>query len=150
MITIQRTTSDDHDFIGLVKLLDEDLAVRDGKEHAFYAQFNSLAGIKHALVAYRDGIPVGCGSIKEFGPNVVEIKRMFVLPEERKQGIAGKILAELETWAAELSYTHCVLETGKKQPEAIALYTRSGYRITPNYGQYAGIENSLCFEKPLI
>ncbi len=58
-------------------------------------------------------------------------------------------LAELEKWAAELGYNKCVLETGKKQPEAIALYKRSGYKIIPNYGQYIGIENSVCFEKAI-
>jgi len=53
----------------------------------------------------------------------------------------------LERWAAELSYEKCILETGKKQPEAIALYKKNGYKLIPNYGQYAEIENSLCFEK---
>ncbi|MGB5499367.1 MAG: GNAT family N-acetyltransferase, partial [Maribacter sp.] len=49
----------------------------------------------------------------------------------------------------ELSYEKCVLETGKRQPEAIQLYTKSGYKIIPNYGQYKGIANSICFEKIL-
>lgn len=150
MITLRRTDSEDQDFIGLVRLLDAELAVRDGKDHSFYAQFNTLAAIKHTVVAYRNDIPVGCGAMKEFSPTSVEIKRMFVHPDERKKGIAVKILSELESWAGELSYTSCVLETGKKQPEAVALYTRSGYRLIPNYGQYAGVENSLCFEKPLV
>ena len=57
------------------------------------------------------------------------------------------ILKELEKWAAELNYTKCVLETGKKQPEAITLYLKNGYAIIPNYGQYIGIENSVCFAK---
>ena len=57
------------------------------------------------------------------------------------------ILTELEAWAAELSYSKCILETGKRQPEAIALYLKQGYVNIPNYGQYAGVDNSVCFEK---
>jgi putative acetyltransferase len=59
------------------------------------------------------------------------------------------VLAELERWAHELGYAGCVLETGKKQPEAIALYQRSGYALTPNYGQYIGVDNSVCMQKAL-
>lgn len=150
MTTIIRTDSANSDFIELVKLLDADLAKRDGKDHSFYAQFNKIDKIKNAIVLYDDDKPVGCGAMKEYLPRVMEIKRMYTLPESRGHGIAGKILSELETWAKELSYKKCVLETGKKQPEAIGLYTRHGYTIIPNYGQYEGIENSVCFEKILI
>ena len=79
----------------------------------------------------------------------MEIKRMYTSPGSRGTGIATKILTELEVWATELSYERCVLETGKRQPEAIRLYTKSGYQQIPNYGQYVGIENSICFEKEL-
>ena len=74
---------------------------------------------------------------------------MFVNPDERGKGIAGKVLCELEAWAQELNFDQCVLETGFKQPEAIALYTRSGYQVIPNYGQYAGVENSVCMMKKI-
>ena len=147
MITLVRTDSSDPHFISLVKRLDADLANRDGKDHAFYAQFNKIDAIKHVVVAYENDKPVGCGSIKEFSPDAVEVKRMYVVPERRKKGIAVSILSELERWAKELSYKKCVLETGKKQPEAIALYIGRGYKRIANYGQYAGIENSICFEK---
>ncbi len=79
----------------------------------------------------------------------MEVKRMYTSPESRGKGIASAVLKELEKWAAELSYKKCLLETGKKQPEAIALYLKSSYNIIPNYGQYAGVENSVCFEKKL-
>ena len=62
-------------------------------------------------------------------------------------GTTREILSELEKWTKELSYEKCVLETGKRQPEAIQLYTKSDYKMSPNYGQYVGIENSICFEK---
>jgi GNAT superfamily N-acetyltransferase len=74
---------------------------------------------------------------------------MYTNPEKRKLGLASQMLHELELWAKESGYGKCVLETGKKQPEAIALYEKNGYRMIPNYGQYIGVENSVCFEKKL-
>lgn len=150
MAQIIRTNSDDQGFIELVRFLDADLAERDGSEHAFYSQFNKIDRIKHVVVAYEGECPVGCGAIKEYKPKIMEIKRMYTIPASRGKGIASQILAELEKWAAEMSYEKCVLETGKKQPEAIELYKKNGYKIIPNYGQYAGIENSVCFEKSIM
>ena len=147
MIKIIRTSSENKDFIGLVKLLDADLAERDGDDHAFYHQFNKIDVIKHAIILYENQKPVGCGAIKEFDSNSMEVKRMYTTPESRGQGFATKILSELEKWVEELSYEKCVLETGKRQPEAIKLYTKNGYDIIPNFGPYIGIENSVCFEK---
>ena len=68
-------------------------------------------------------------------------------PDKRGQGVATEVLKALEAWATELNYTKCVLETGKKQPEAIDLYLKNGYAVIPNYGQYENVENSVCFEK---
>jgi GNAT superfamily N-acetyltransferase len=149
MINILRTSSDNPDFIHLVKFLDADLAERDGSEHSFYAQFNKVDKIKHVVVVYENNKPVACGAIKEYDPQAMEVKRMYTLPESRGKGFASKVLAELERWATELSYKKCVLETGKRQPEAIKFYKKSGYKIIPNYGQYAEVENSVCFEKRL-
>ena len=149
MIRITRTDSDNQDFIDLVKYLDADLAERDGNDHSFYAQFNKINKIKYVVVAYENSKPVGCGAIKEYSPTTMEIKRMYTMPESRGKGIATKVLTELEIWAAELTYETCILETGKKQPEAIGLYKKNGYKIIPNYGQYAEIENSVCFEKDI-
>ena len=149
MIKIIRTNSDDQDFIDLVKNLDAELAERDGNDHPFYAQFNKIDKIKYVVVAYENSKPMGCGAIKEYASNTMEIKRMYTSPESRGKGIATKVLTELEIWATELSYEKCVLETGKKQPEAIGLYKKNGYKLIPNYGQYAGIENSVCFEKEM-
>lgn len=146
---IIRTTSDHQDFKALVKMLDADLAIRDGDEHEFYHQFNSIDSLKNAVVCYENNTPVGCGAFKKFENNSVEIKRMYTHPEYRGKGYASAILNELETWAIENNNTKTVLETGVRQPEAIALYKKYGYRIIDNYGQYAGVENSLCFEKKL-
>ena len=149
MIKLLRTDSDNKDFIALVKELDEYLAILDGEEHAFYNSLNKIDKIKTTVVAYENETPVACGAIREFSSEATEVKRMYTIPAYRGKGIAAKILAELEKWAAELSYEKCVLETGHRQPEAIHLYKKSGYKIIPNYGKYAGIENSVCFEKTL-
>ena len=149
MKVLKRTTSSDPDFRQLVSLLDRDLAIRDGDEHSFYAQFNKVDSIKNVVVSYLDDKAAGCGAFKEYEGETVEIKRMFVLPEHRGNRIAADILSELEHWAAELNYKACILETGKKQPEAIRLYERSGYALIPNYWQYEGVENSVCMKKVL-
>lgn len=149
MVRLERTDSENADFRDLVISLDADLAIRDGDEHAFYHQFNKIDAIKYAVVLYQDDKACGCGALKEMTQNVVEVKRMYVLPAYRGKGFATKILTELEKWALEMSYGRCILETGKKQPEAIRLYLKNNYKTIPNYGQYAGIENSMCFEKVL-
>lgn len=149
MIKILRTDYTHPSFIELVRRLDAELAERDGADHPFYAQYNKAAGIKYAVVAYENERPTGCGAIKEYAPGIMEVKRMYTLPEARGQGIASRILQELEAWAVELSCEKCVLETGKRQPEAIRLYQKNGYIPAPNYGQYIGVDNSMCFEKAL-
>jgi GNAT superfamily N-acetyltransferase len=149
MIKTIRTNSDNFDFIELVKLLDADLAIRDGEDNVFYSQFNKIDNIRYVVLAYENEKPVGCGAIKEHASKTMEVKRMFVSSGNRNKGIASKILSELENWACELSYTKCILETGKRQPEAIGLYKKNGYKLIPNYGQYAGVENSVCLEKEL-
>lgn len=149
MIRLVKTDSSHIDFKSLVQLLDQDLAIRDGADHGFYAQFNKIDNIQHCIVAYENEQPVGCGAIKAFGPDAMEVKRMYVLPSHRGKSIAQQILSALETWAKEMGMQKTVLETGQKQPEAIALYFKSGYQRIPNYGQYIGIENSWCFEKQL-
>jgi putative acetyltransferase len=146
-IETQRTGSSNDDFKKLVTLLDQELSVTDGEDHDFYHQFNHIDKIKHVLVAYEGNEAIGCGAIKAYDSSSMEVKRMYTRPEYRGKGVASKILNELENWAKELSYQKCILETGIKQPEAIALYKKNGYSITENYGQYAGVNASVCFEK---
>lgn len=150
MIKLIRTDSSNKDFIGLVYLLDKELQIRDGAEHTFYAQYNKIDKIKNVVVAYEDDVAVGCGAIKEYEPGTMEVKRMFVKDEYRSKGIATFVLLELEKWTRELGYSKCILETGLKQPEAIRLYTKNNYSVIPNYGQYAGVDNSVCMEKVLV
>nr|MBC7611453.1 GNAT family N-acetyltransferase [Pseudopedobacter sp.] len=149
MIDFIQTNSKDLDFQNLVILLDQDLKIRDGEIHQFYAQFNKVDFIKNVIVAYADKKSIGCGAIKEFDYQTMEIKRMFVKGSHRNQGIAAQILTQLENWTKSLGYQKCILETGNNQPEAISLYHKCNYQIIPNYGQYAGLETSFCFEKKL-
>ncbi|TGD57688.1 GNAT family N-acetyltransferase [Flavobacterium humi] len=141
-----RTTSDNIDFQYLTALFDEYLVIIDGDEKDFFAQFNKIE-LKNVVVCYDDGIAVGCGAFKEYEPQVAEIKRMFVHPEHRGKGVASKVLAELESWAKELGFGKCILETSYKLENAILLYKKSGYATIENYGQYIGVESSICMEK---
>lgn len=147
MIITRRTNSQDTIFQALVKELDAELKIRDGEEHTFYAQFNKTDHIKFVVVAYEEDEPVGCGAVKEYSRDTMEIKRMFVRKSKRVKGIASIVLVELETWCMELGFKRCILETGIKQPDAIRLYRKNNYNQIPNYGQYENAANSVCFEK---
>ncbi len=149
MIHLQRTEASHPDFLRLVKALDIDLAERDGPDHAFYAQFNTVDQLKHIIVAYEDQQAIGCGALKAYDAQTCEIKRMYLLPAHRGKGVASQVLNALEAWAKTLGFQKCILETGYKQPEAIGLYEKNSYLRIPNYGQYAGVDNSLCFGKDI-
>jgi GNAT superfamily N-acetyltransferase len=88
------------------------------------------------LVAYVDGTPAACGGWRAHETDV-ELKRMYVTPAFRGRGLARAVLAELERTALAAGYRRVILETGSKQPEAIALYESSGYRPVPRFGYYA-------------
>jgi len=93
--------------------------------------------------------PVGCGAFRPLDPGTVEIKRLFVVPESRGRGVARAILAALEAEARRRGYTRGVLETGVRQPEAIALYRACGYAEMEAFGPYVGSTQSVCFRKAL-
>lgn len=150
MIKIVKTNSKNVDFIELVRQLDIYLAEKDGDEHSFYDQFNKIDAINNVIVLYDNDSAVACGAIKKYDDDTVEVKRMFTKLEARGKGFAGIIIDELEKWAFELSYNKCILETGVRQKEAIQFYDKSNYKVIPNYGQYIGVENSICFQKELI
>jgi len=144
---IQRTDSSNTDFQNLVKLLDADLAIRNGENHAFFDQFNKIDMIKNCIVIYIDEIPAACGAFKKFDDKTVEIKRMYTNPDFRKRGLATAIVKELETWAKEMGYEKAVLESSLEQNEALSVYEKSGYQRILNYGQYIGVDASVCYEK---
>jgi GNAT superfamily N-acetyltransferase len=107
------------------------------------------------VVGYLDGEPVVCGGWRaqdappEFRPGDAEIKRMYVTPLARGQGLARALLAELERTALLAGRRRMVLETGTAQPEAIALYVSSGYTPIPAFGVYRHAKGSRCYAKSL-
>jgi len=149
MVRLINTDSTNDDFRLLVALLDEELRVRDGDDHPFFAQFNTLDKIKLVILAFSDDRAVGCGACRPYADDTIEIKRMFVDSRFRGRGIASMVLSGLEKWARENGFSNCILETGYNQPEAIALYKKAGYHIIPNYGPYEQVTNSVCFTKEL-
>jgi len=146
---IRRVPTNHPDFVTLVAELDAYLADIDGEEHNFYAQYNTIDQLDEAVVAYRDGDAIGCGAMKEFDSAAMEVKRMYTKPSQRGQGVAIAVLEKLESLASLLGYQYCVLETGQRQKAAVQLYTSQAYEVTDSYGQYIGVDNSLCFRKEI-
>lgn len=148
-LEIVKTDSKNADFLKLIKLLDDDLAERYGELQKQYEKHNKVDYINDVVIVYRDRAPVACGAFKEFNTDSVELKRIFVAKEHRKQGISRILVRELEELARSKGYKYALLETGIKQHEAINLYKNSGYEVIENYGPYAGNTNSLCMRKIL-
>jgi GNAT superfamily N-acetyltransferase len=111
------------------------------------------------LVGYLDGVPVGCAGWRArdretdepvLADGDAEIKRMFTLAEHRGRGFAGELLAAVEASAIAAGRRRVVLETGGRQPEAMALYAAHGYDRLAPYGTYRDYPESRYFTKPLI
>ncbi len=149
MIHLIRTDATNIGFIKLVRMLDEELTIIDGEDHDFYDQYNGIADIKYAVLALEDDLPVCCGAIKPFDQSTVEVKRMYTTLEVRGKGVATQVLRELEAWASEMSFAQIILETGKRQVDAVRLYEKNGYSVIANYPPYVGVKNSVCFKKVL-
>jgi GNAT superfamily N-acetyltransferase len=110
----------------------------------------SEADVVVFFVAYEHGgTAVGCGGLRELGDGAGEIKRMYVTPPWRGSEFATSLLKVLEDWARGQGWRCLRLETGDRQPDAVRFYTRSGYERIPNFGAYAGVEASRCFERLL-
>lgn len=149
MITIHKTTPTDFDFLQLVNLLNADLAQKNGENNDFFAAFNHSTDLDLVIVIYINNNPVGCGALKKYDDDHVEIKRMYVDLPYRKLGIAKIILSNLEKFAQEKGYQHTVLETGMQMHPAITLYKKCGYNQTDNYPPYQDVEESVCFRKAI-
>ena len=149
MIELKKTNSDNEEFRKLIGELDKELWSRYADTQAVYDQYNKIENNQNVILAYKDGLAVGCGCFKKYDDSSVEIKRMYVKPEYRGQKVGALILETLEKWAAELNISTTVLETGIKQTEAIHLYTKSGYIVIENYGPYKNMPESICMQKQL-
>ena len=100
------------------------------------------------LVAYADDVPVGTAALR-LVDGLHEVKRVYVAPSHRRDGLAARLLAALEERARGLGVRTLVLQTGVRQPEAAALYTREGWLPVEQFGQYVDDPYSLCFAKNL-
>ncbi|XVV02305.1 GNAT family N-acetyltransferase [Actinosynnema sp. CA-248983] len=141
----------------LIADLQEVYVVRYGDEDVTPvdpAQFAAPLG--HFVVGYLDGVPVACGGWRAHDvadgsvrPGDAEIKRMYTVDSVRGRGLSRVVLAGLESSARTAGRRRMILETGTRQPEAIRLYTTSGYERIDNFGVYRHHPDSLCFAKEL-
>jgi len=99
------------------------------------------------LVARLEGEPVGCAALRPLDAEAAEVKRMYVAATARRKGVGRALLAELERTAGGFGYRILRLETGNRQPEAVALYESYGYRRILAFGKYIGNPVSICYEK---
>jgi putative acetyltransferase len=149
MLRVVRNTRESAVLLELVRELDADLDGRYGELQMQYNPLNSLMNVEGAVIAYDGERAIGCGCFRRHDADTAEIKRMFVRPEHRGSGAARMVLDELETWAAEVECTRAILETGKKNVEALRFYPKCGYTPIDNFGPYVGSKNSVCMGKLL-
>jgi GNAT superfamily N-acetyltransferase len=150
MIVLKRTRYNDPHFEALIVDLDKEFWIRYPDTQQNFDPYNKVDDDARVVLAYSENTPVGCGCFRPILEHaILEIKRMFVVPQVRGKGIARLILRELEKWGREEGFTESKLETGIKQPEAIAVYRSAGYREIPNYPPYTEIAESICMAKIL-
>jgi putative acetyltransferase len=150
LLEMKTVAPDDADLHELIALLDEGMLKLYPAEGIFGVDFSSpIVKEMTFCVAYVNGTPAGCGALKPLGEGTAELKRFFVEQSFRGRGIASLILDFIEGKAREAGVTLMKLETGPKQPEAIGLYKKFGYRKIEPYGEYIGCEHSYCMEKKL-
>jgi len=141
---------DDPVAVDLVERVQQEYVVRYGGRDAAVvdpAEFCPPDGL--FLVAEVDGVPAGCGGWRAHDAGVVELKRMYVVPGLRRHGLARLLLGELEATAAAAGHRRLVLNSGGRQPEALALYARAGYTPVPGYGVYAESPEAVFLAKDL-
>ena len=146
---IKRTTSTDKDFQWLIKQLDNELWNELQEDQAQYDQYNKVLDLNTVVVVYINDQPIASGCFKKYNADTVEIKRMFVVKEQRGKGISKIVLDELENWAVESGFKNALLETSIHFIAATTLYKNAGYTIIPNYDQYKDLEESVCMKKEL-
>jgi len=151
-LSIRREPLDSAMALALIGALNAELSGRYPEEGAthFRLDYDEVApGRGTFLVAYWQGQPVGCGAVRRLDAHEAELKRMYVSPPHRGRGVGRALLGMLEAEARGLGATRLVLETGARQPEAIALYERMGFRRVPAFGEYVDSPLSLCMAKAL-
>lgn len=149
-LEIREVAPEDRDLHALIEKLDEELLRRYPAEGIFGLDFSDPKVKEMTFcVAYAGGRPVGCAGLRPLDETAAELKRMYVEPEYRGRGVASAILKYIEGKAVERGFGLIKLETGPKQPEAIGLYKKLGYRQIELFGEYVGCVHSYCMEKEL-
>jgi putative acetyltransferase len=152
MIEIRREELTSETAQALIDALNADLRARYPGDGSHYFRLDAdevRPGRGAFVVAYDADMPVGCGAVRLIDADVAEIKRMYVLPNVRGRGIARRMLEVLENEARALGVTKLLLETGTRQPEAIALYSKTGFSPTDPFGEYPPSPLNVFFEKRL-
>ena len=145
------TDGADKDFAYLCKELDTsiDKLVGNKFDRKPYIQYNQRNDIRDVIIAYHQKELVGCASYKKYEQETAELKRVFVKRDYRGQGIARKMVEEIENRARVQGYKTMILETGEVLVASMKLYKSLGYEVTQNYGQYAEMSDSVCMKKSL-
>ena len=149
-IKITRTDTLNPKIKELIKALDNELRDLYGDSQDNYTTHNDLSKGFPAILIEQNETPIGCGAFKQYDETSGELKRIFLKPEMRGQGISKLIVKALEDWMIEENLPVSRLETGPKQIAALALYKKLGYKVIPNYGVYVDMPNSICMRKGLL
>jgi GNAT superfamily N-acetyltransferase len=150
--SIRSVTLDLPEVTRLIKALNAEMEQRYPEEGANHFRLDAeevAPGRGAFLVAYDGTQEVACGAVRLNEPGLAEIKRMYVVPQWRGRGIAKQLLAELEQHAVRIGARRLVLETGERQPEALAVYRRAGFVEMPRFGEYVDSPLSVCMGKTL-
>ena len=137
------------DFRMLAAKLDEYYFELVGDIQNRYAEVNRPENMTALAVAYENDTPIACGAWKRIDATTAELKRLYVLPQFRRKGVARSLIASLEADAAAAGIRRMILETAVDTADSHRLYLSAGYRIMDYYGSPAGAENCLCFHKKL-
>lgn len=145
------TNGNNNDFILLCNELDKFLNKLAGgeKNRAEYIQYNTTDDIHDVYIVYDNDIPIGCAGFKKYDSETAEVKRVFIKKDYRRRGISRELMNLLEKSARKQGYKYFILESGEPLISAMALYRKIGYKVIPNYGQYADMKDSVCMKKKL-
>jgi len=135
--------------VSLVERVQQDYVVRyGGRDRTPMTPAEFVPPHGQFLVGYLGDVPVACGGVRVHD-GVAELKRMYLDPGLRRRGVARVLLLALEDAARGLGASRVILESGTKQPEALAFYVAAGYERIPNFGIHAASPTSRCFAKTL-
>ena len=150
-VEIRREAFDSPTATQLLTELDADLAERYGEgEHVLADAPDFEPPTGQFVVLYVDGVALACGGYRRLDAETAELKRMYVRPAGRRQGLARKVMAALESDAAQAGYREMWLETGMPQFEAVSLYPSAGYTPIESFGQYSWAPDQRCYGKSLV